>query len=95
MWMSTLYDKRDFGDTIALSILRWGDYHLKGPKFNHTCPFNTEAEGDLTTEETVAEAARFEYSTQLPLKMEEGAVSQGIHRAWLYKLEKDRKQKIP
>ena len=45
--------EKGLSDVSKLSILKWGDYSGLsgvGPKYNHKCLYNREAEGDLTTE---------------------------------------------
>ena len=74
----TFYDKWDFADVIKdieTGRLPW--IIQGGLKCNHKCPYKSEAEGDLFTEEegNVATEAR---CYLLALKMKEGALSQGM-----------------
>ena len=80
----TLYDKRDIADvTNDIDIVL--DY-LGGPSISHKCADEKEAEGDLLPEGNgnVATEAR---CYLLALKMQDGALSQGMRTVQLWKLE--------
>lgn len=61
-------------------------------KCNCKCPYKRAAGGDLTTEEkaddTTVETERFEDTLLLGLKMERGAISQGLQQPQLLEIEK-------